>query len=224
MKQLLTILGYIASLFLVSAFVFKVNRYPGEEIIMLVAGVLLSIYFPVYILQKGKQMNNGKTLAVNYTLAATLFFVILGITLKLSHLNLGSLAVLIGIGGFCLVYSPLLFIKKSKEASSNTFMIATGILGMMMFPLGIFLRVYMGSPFGMQLFTVGLGLIFLFFLPLFLFDKSLNKEVRQQRAETTLYTLIIGALLFFCLFRGVYPPKNEHQNQSTNQQAGDANQ
>jgi hypothetical protein len=54
MKKSLTILGYLASLFLVSSFVFKVNRYPGAEIIMMVAGILLGIYFPLYILVKGK--------------------------------------------------------------------------------------------------------------------------------------------------------------------------
>jgi hypothetical protein len=150
--------------------------------------------------------------------------VTIGITLKLSHLNLGSLAVLIALLSFCLIYCPLLFIKKSKEAELNKFILAAGILGMITFPLGIFLRVYLGSPFGMQMFTVGLLLIFLIFLPFYLFDKSIDMETRERRAETTLYTLIIGALLFICLFRGVYPPKNEDQNQLTDQQTSDTHQ
>lgn len=218
MKKALTIFGYLASLFLVSTIAFKVNSYPGEEIVMIIAGILISIYFPIYILEKGRAVNNGKPLAVNYALAITVFFVTLGATLKLTHLELGSLAMLLGLGSFCLVYSPLLYIKKSKEPGANRLMYAAGILGVASFPLGIFFRVYLGTALGMQMFTVGAILLFLFYLPFYSFDKSLSPEERQKRTETTFYTIIIGFLLFFCIFKGIYPPKIETQNQQTNQQ------
>ena len=212
MKNILTILGYLAAMFLVSTIAFKVNRYPGEEIIMTMAGVLLSIYFPVYILERSKKTNDGKPRAVNYALATSVFFTVLGATLKLTHLELGSLAILAGIISFCLIYAPLLLLNKLKEAGVNKLMYVAGILGMTAFPLGIFLRVYLGSPFGMQLFTVGLVLIFFLFLPLYITDKSITEDARKQRTETTIYTIIIGALLFFCLFRSIYPPKTETGN------------
>ena len=91
-------------------------------------------------------------------------------------------------------------------------MYVAGILCMTAFPLGIFLRGYLGSPFGMQLFTVGLVLIFFLFLPLYITDKSITEDARKQRTETTIYTIIIGTLLFFCLFRSIYPPKTETGN------------
>jgi hypothetical protein len=97
-------------------------------------------------------------------------------------------------------------------------MYLAGIIGLASFPLGIFLRVYLGSPYGMQMFTVGAILISLLFLPLYLSDKSLSADERQKRAATTFYALIIGFLLFFCLFKTVYPPKIENRTQQADQQ------
>lgn len=218
MKKALIILGYLSTLFLLSTISFKVNRYPGEEMVMIINGLLISIYFPLYILEYGKTINKGKKVAVNYALAISVFFVALGATLKLSHLELGSLSILLGLAFFSLIYLPLLFIKKSKETNSNKLMYLAGIIGLASFPFGIFLRVYLGSPYGMQMFTVGAILISIFFLPLYLSDKSLSTDERQKRAATTFYTLIIGFLLFFCLFKSVYPPKIENQPQQTDQQ------
>lgn len=218
MKKILTILGYLTTLFLLSTIAFKVNRYPGEEIVMAITGLLISIYFPIYILEYGKTINNGKAVAVNYVLAITVLFVGLGATLKLSHLELGSLIILVGFGSFCLIYSPLLFVKKSKEIGSNKLMYLAGIIGLALFPLGIFLRVYLGLPYGMQMFSLGAIVISLIFLPLYLSDKSLTTDERQKRATKTFYALIIGFLLFFCLFKSVYPPKIKNQTQQTNQQ------
>jgi hypothetical protein len=219
MKKVLTILGYLTTLFLLSTIAFKVNRYTGEEIVMAITGLLISSYFPIYILEYGKTTNSGKAVAVNYALAITVFLVGLGATLKLSHLELGSLIILVGFGSFCLIYSPLLFIKKSKETGSNKLMYLAGVTGLASFPVGIFLRVYLGSAYGIQMFSIGAILISLIFLPIYLLDKSLSNEERQKRATTTFYALIIGFLLFFCLFKSVYPPKIENQTHQTNQPA-----
>ena len=218
MKKTAIVLGYLATVFLLATIAFKVSRYAGEEIVLAITGILFSIYFPIYIIERGKNLNNGKAVSVNYALAISVFFVALGATLKLSHLELGSLIILLGFGSFCLVYAPLLFLEQSKVPGSNKLMNLAGIAGLVSFPIGIFLRVYLGSPYGMQLFTVGATLLSFIFLPFYLTDKSISTDERQKRATATFYPLIISFLLFFCLFRSVYPPKIDTQNQPIIQQ------
>ena len=119
MKKAINSLGYFASLLLATALVFKINHYNGEEFLLTISGLLLSIYIPLYLLEKSKTPVSQKLLSVNYVLAVTVFFVLLGATLKLSHLELGSLFVLLGFACFCLLYSPMLYVKKSKELGAK---------------------------------------------------------------------------------------------------------
>jgi hypothetical protein len=218
MKNIQSIVGYLATLFLLAAIAFKVNRYYGEEIVTVIAGLLISLYFPVHILCQPKTLNATKSEPTYYALSFSVFMSLVGATLKISHLKLGSLFVLLGLISFCVVYLPLLYIAKSKENDGNKFMYLSGILGLGSFPLGIFLRVYVGSPYGMQLFTFGSILICFFFLPFYLWGQSLSIEERDKRSSKIFHTLIIGFIVFFFMFRSVYPPKTENKSQELSQQ------
>ena len=96
-------------------------------------------------------------------------------------------------------------------------MYAAGILGMMVVPIGIFLRVYLGWESGMQVLTLSIPLIFFIYFPLYFKNKYLSDTPKELVLETTFYTLTIAVLLFFFLFRSVYPPQTATPTNSLNE-------
>lgn len=212
-KTAYQILAYLTVLFLVFAIAFKLNHYSGEHIVVMIAGTLVILYFPVYILHNGIKMNGGKIKTLDFALALTLFFITLGVCLKLNHQELGSLFILIGLGVFCFFYTSALYYKKSRETNANNLMWAIGSCGIAFFPLAIFCKVYLGLDWGMQLFTLGAILLFVVFLPFYLHDPNLSIEDRARRYEAIYFPIILGLLLFFCVFKSVYPSHNEMLNE-----------
>ena len=218
MKKAFQLIAYLSALSLMLAIVFRVNHYAGDTALAWIAGLLLSIYFPLNLFLKNYEKEKGKGNAVSVSLAASLFFVCIGSTLKLAHLQLGSLFLLVGLALFCLLSAPLFYIRKSKETNANLFMWGSGILGIVLFPLGIFCKVYLGLEWGMHLFTLGSLLLFVFFVPLYLFDRTLTSEEKEQRRNSLFFPIILGFLLFFLWFKTIYPAKNEMKSLQSNSQ------
>ena len=223
MKELSTYLGYISFVFLLVAIAFRVNHYPESESVMLFEGILLSLYFPVYVLGSNEKSDERTVSVKNLTLAITILLVVLGSSLKLAELKFGSLLLLAGIICFCIFYLPLVFIQEIKRKKFSTGLILIGVIGLAAFPIGIFLRVYLGFMGGMQLFTVGGFFLALICLPLFLFDKSIPKQDRSTRNSRVFFTLIIVFILFFLLFRTVFPGKSPASQSPVEQGTSPAN-
>lgn len=195
MKNTLNIIGYLTALLLVTSAVFKINHFPGAGIIMPITGVFLSIYFFVFITNKMKD-GSGR-----YLLAIAVALVNMGIIFKYMHWTGASILILLAVASFCLVYAPMLFMKKIKEEGANKLMYAAGILGMVAFALGIVFKLQ-HWPAAAELLLASLPLVFLIYFPMYMMS-SVAEEKKDTYLTSAFFVTIIGVLLAFHLYMSI---------------------
>jgi hypothetical protein len=195
MRKLNYYLGYIAAFLTAVAFVFKLNHWPLTGIIMDINLILLSIYFPLFIIDKMKNAE-GKT-ASSYVVAAICSGLItLGVLFKINHWPVAGILLTSGLAGFSLVFLPWLYIEKSKVPGAPNLMNAAGALGLALFGLAI-LGKLMHWPGPAFLFVAAVALVFLIYFPMFMMSAGISDEVKVSKLRDTFFALIIGSLMIF---------------------------
>ena len=98
MKTAANITGYFAAFLLIAAVLFQINFIDGAGVLMTIAGFFLSIYFPVYLLNRMLDTNGGKSLPMHYALAVAVGIINLAVNFKVLHWPGASQMVMIGFG------------------------------------------------------------------------------------------------------------------------------
>ena len=194
MKKTNYIIGYIAAFAVVIATVFKINHLSYTGTIVAIAWTLMSIYFYFYILDKMGDSSGGKILLVNIVAAFCATFIDIGILFRLEHWPLAGTLITVGLVGFALIFLPMLYIQKSKQAGANNLMNSAGVLGLALFALGMLTKIqhWPGQTF---LFIPGAALIFLIYFPMYMMNKTIPDEKKINYLRDTFFAIIIGCLI-----------------------------
>lgn len=194
MKKTTYIIGYIAAFAVVIATVFKINHLSYTGAIIAIAWTLMSIYFWFYILDKMGDSSGTKIFLVNIVAAFSATFIDIGILFKLEHWPLAGTLITIGLVSFALIFLPMLYIQKSKQAGANNLMNIAGALGLALFALGVITKIQ-HWPGQIPLFIAGAALVFLIYFPMYMMNKTIPDEKKVNHLRDTFFAIIIGCLI-----------------------------
>jgi|ERR1043165_185350 uncharacterized membrane protein len=216
MKKSLNIVGFISALLMFSTVVMKANHLRGAGIMMVLAGLGLSIYLPFYLLYRpGEAPDPGKNRAgiVGAISAAVLN---MGITFKFQHWPGAGVMIVLGLTTFALVFVPMALRRKLKNEASErqTFMNTLGASGLTLFALGILFKLQHWPGASIMLIMSVLFLFFGYFL-LYLTDKSIEPEAKTKYLHRAFMSVIIGcfvtSLILVALNKPWFAPKSPQE-------------
>jgi hypothetical protein len=194
MKKITYIIGFIVALVSVTATIFKLNHLQGAQAIIAVAFLLLSIFAPLFIIDKARDSAEGKTSPAYIVAALCLFFVTLGVLFSFQHWPLAGTLLTVGLVGFALIFLPMLYIQKSKKAGANNLMNGAGALGLALFALGVLTKI-VHWPGQIPLIIVGAALVFLVYFPMYMMSKTIPDEKKINHLRDTFFAIIIGCMI-----------------------------
>lgn len=212
MKKIPIALGYFTIFFIALYVVFKFVRIPGALYIMLIAGILLSIYFPLLFLRQLEERSNEQPKLVHKFGAFLLGMFIISTIFHFHHwqivrLDNGQIIPIIQIPpvigiltyfSISFIFIPWLIFVKYKTESKSLLKNIIGGIGLAFITIGLF-----GSlsklPMWQQTFSIGNALLILIYLPWHLwFEKSKGKNIDY------LFQVIIIAYLLIVLVYGIF--------------------
>jgi len=145
MQKLTTFIGYITAFAIVVSAVFKIEHLPGAGTALLLTGLLLGIYFPIFILSKMSEKSDGKILLSHIAAALSASIINFGITFRIWHFAGADILLLIGLGSFSLIVIPMLYFQHIKDAKSDKIWIGFGALGLQFLYWVFFVNCFIGK-------------------------------------------------------------------------------
>jgi GldL N-terminal domain len=194
MKKTTYIIGYIAALVSAVATFFKMTHLPLTGAIIATALLLVSIYIPLFIIDKARDSAEGKTSAAHIVGALCAFLITLGVLFRIQHWPLAGTMLTVGLVGFSLIFLPMLYFQKSKQAGVNNLMNGAGALGLALFALGVITKIQ-HWPGQIFLFIPGVALVFLIYFPMYMVSKTIPDENKINHLRDTFFAVIIGCLI-----------------------------
>jgi hypothetical protein len=194
MKKTTYIIGYVAVLVSVTATTFKINHLPLTGTIIAITGILLSIYFPLFIIDKARDSAEGKTSAAPIVAALCSFFITLGVLFRLNHWPLGGPLLTVGLVGFALIFLPMLYFQKSKQEGAINLMNGAGAVGFALFALGMLTKIQ-HWPGQTYLIIPGAALVILIYFPMYMMNKTIPDEKKINHLRDTFFAIIIGCMI-----------------------------
>lgn len=196
MKKSLNVVGFIAALLVFSTVVMKSNHLPGAGIVMVLAGVAVSIYLPFFLLYKPGETSNSEKNTAGVVGAISASILNLGITFKFMHWPGAGVMIVLGLTSFALFFMPMLLRKKLKgEASERkTAMNTLGASGLTLFALGILFKIQYWPGADVML---GLSVFLLFFgyFLMYMLDKSIELEAKTNYLRKAFFAVILGSVV-----------------------------
>lgn len=196
MKKGLNVVGFIAALLMFSTVVMKSNHLPGAGVVMVLAGVALSIYLPFFLLYKPGEASNSEKNLAGIVGAISASILNLGITFKFMHWPGAGVMIVLGLTSFALVFIPMLLRKKLKGEASEpkTLMNTLGASGLTLFALGILFKIQYWPGADVML---GLSVFLLFFgyFLMYMLDKSIELEAKTNYLRKAFFAVILGSVV-----------------------------
>ena len=193
MKTATSIIGYITAFAIMVAAVFKFEHFSGAGTALMLTGFLLSIYFPVFVIDKMSDFTEGKILPSIIAAALSASLISLGITFRLWHWTGAAALLILGLGGFSLIFIPMQWAQKRKGAGTDNIMTGAGALGLSTFALGILFKLqhWTGAPI---LLAAGPAFLFLIYFPKYIIDPSVDKDKKSRYLRNSFFVIIIGTI------------------------------
>jgi len=187
------IVGFLTAFSIMVTAVFKFNHFTGAGAALCFTGLLLGIYFPVFIIAKMQERSGGQTLPAHVAAAMCASLTDLGITFRLQHWPGASILLVLGLAGFSLLFIPLLLVQKSKEGESKI-MNGIGAIGISAFGLGILFKLQ-HWPGAAILLALSPLLLFLVYFPMYIMNKTINNDTKSKYLMNSFFAIVIGTLL-----------------------------
>jgi hypothetical protein len=195
MKTNVSYTGYIAALLLVLSTVFKINHLPGTNVVMILAGGFLSIYLPVFILDRLREGAGGKSLMMHWVAAISAALINLAIVFKIQHWAGASPIMIMGILGFSLGYMPMLLVYKLRtDATKNRIIYYAGFFGISIFFLGVLFKI-MHWVLAIEFMAAGGAVLFFLYFPMYMASAAISAEEKNAYLRRTFFNIIIGGLV-----------------------------
>lgn len=211
MKKNINYVGFAAALLMSTSLVMKINHLPGAGEAMALAGFGLSIYLPLFLLNRSDETLNTRPNMVSIIGAVSASVLNLGITFKFQHWPGAGVLIVLGLSSFALVFIPILLRKKLQEESSErkTLMNTLGASGLTLFSLGLLFKI-MHWPGAAVMLSLSVAFVFLGYFLLYLTDKSIDKEIKTNYLRKAFLSVIIGcvvtSLIMVALNKPYFPP------------------
>lgn len=212
MKKPSITLGYLAVFFTALYAVFKYSLLPGANVIMIIAGIILAIYFPVLFLNQISKRHKDRPKPVDKFGALLLSLIIISIVFRFNDwslmgfkgdqvirvLTLPSWIYVVPYLCLSLIYVPWLIFTNYRSDTENVSLNIIGGIGLAIIPISL-LGMDFHFPFHKSMFQLGNIIIILVYLPLRIrLAKKENKEL-----DYIFQTLIIAYILFIFVY-GVF--------------------
>ena len=115
MKTQNQLLGMIAALVFIIGVAFKLEHFPGAQILMLLGAFLGIVYMLIYLIQETKTLTAGLEKVSGVIGAITMILVLAGFLFKISHWPGAGILIIIS-QVFLLISSTLIMIDSHREA------------------------------------------------------------------------------------------------------------
>jgi hypothetical protein len=165
-----------------------IPRFFKKELREIEEETILLLTFKNYYAMRKTMIITGTTSVVGFTI---------GSFLKIMHWPGANVLLLLGITVASLVFLPLLFILKTKEANSGRDKIVLGVgtfFGMLISLATLFKVLHW--PWANNMWLASLGILFFIFLPLYFFTGIRNPETKINTITSSMLILFAGGLLF----------------------------
>ncbi len=209
MKNPSNTLGYFTVFFVALYAVIKFSKLPGANVIMILAGILIAIYFPLIFLSQLHKKYDKKPMLVYKFGAFLLSIIIVTVAFRFNDwslmgfkgdqvIRIFTLPSWIYIVPYCcisLIFIPWLIYVNYLDNKKSLFKNIVGGLGLALIPIGLVgMDFYL--PFSEFLFQIGNILFILIYLPI---------HIRESRKENidlnyTFQTLIIVYILVIFIY------------------------
>jgi hypothetical protein len=201
-KKATIIIGFITALSITTADVFKFTHLPGAGTALYLTGLLLSVFFALFILDKMSEMSGGRTLPSHIAAALSAMLCGLGVTFRIWHWPGADVLLILGLCCFSLVFIPMLLIQKSKDAGADNIRNGAAALGFMAFGLGTLFKLehWPGAPI---LLSVLLVALFLVYFPRYIMDKTIEPETKHRYLRNSFFTIVIGSLIALYFIKSI---------------------
>lgn len=212
MKKPSNTLGYFTVFFSALYAVIKYTVLPGANVIMIIAGIFIAIYFPLLFLYQIHKKYEKRSKYVYRFGAVLLSLIILSVVFRFNNwslmgfkgdevirvFTLPSWIYVIPYIGVSIIFIPwLIYVNYSYDNQSLLLNIIGGI-GLAIIPISL-LGLDFHFSYHKTLFQLGNILFVLIYLPLYIrLSKKRNKEL-----DYTFQTLIIAYVLFIFVY-GIY--------------------
>jgi len=210
MKKLPIALGYFTFFFTALYAVFKFVRIPGAFVLMLIAGILIAIYFPLLFLKQFQMRYSKKLHLVHKFGAFLLSILILSVIFNFQHWNIvmyedDQLILLFSIPPlifnatyycFSFIFIPMLIYVNYRDGKDSLIKNIVAGLGLSIISFSL-IGYQLHSPYHHHLFIIGNILFVLIYLPWHLLS-SLKKEPKEF--HYTFQILIIGYILILFVY------------------------
>ncbi len=165
-----------------------VSRFFKKELREIEEETILLLTFKNYYAMKKTMIITGGTSVVGF---------IAGSFFKIMHWPGANVMLLLGITIASLVFLPLLFILKTKEANSTRDKIVLGVATFfgMLISLATLFKV-LHWPYANNMWLISLGILFFIFLPIYFFSGIRNAETKINTITSSMLILFAGGLLF----------------------------
>ncbi len=209
MKKPSITLGYSTVFFTALYAVLKYSTLPGANVIMIIAGILIAIYFPLLFLSQIHKMHENRPMLVDRFGALLLSFIIITVVFRFNDWSLmgfkGEQVIRIFtlpswiyvVPYLCvsIIFIPwLIYINYLSDKKSLLCNIVGGI-GLALIPISL-LGLDFHFPYHKTLFQIGNIIFILIYLPLRIrLSKKENREL-----DYTFQTLIIAYVLFIFIY------------------------
>ncbi len=178
-----------------------ISRFFRKELKEIEEETLLLLTFKNYYAMKKTMLVTGTTAVI--LLSAGSFF-------KLMHWPGAGALLVLGIGCISLIFLPLLFLIKSKEAATSRHKLVMGLGALVgiLYCLSTLFKImhWPGSTF---LWTATIVLSAFAFIPIYFFTGIKNPDTKTTTITTSI--LLIGATSILFMLLNIRPPKKELQ-------------
>ena len=213
----LSILGYSTTFFIALYATLKFQKLPGPREILLIAGLLLSIYYPLIFLKKFKNQTHQEPRIVHKFGAFLLGMLIISVVLHFHHwaivswgyepvityLKINPMIFNSTYFGFSLIFIPWLIYDNHQYNKQGLFINLIGGLGLAIFSIGL-VGSQMHDLNWTYLISIGSLLFVLIYLPLRI--RSLKND--YDKIDSTFQFLIpvyIITIFIYLIFYGLEP-------------------
>jgi hypothetical protein len=200
-KKATIIIGFLTGLSITTAELVKFTHLPGARVMLYTTGLLLSVFFALFILDKMKE-TDGRTFPSHIAAALSAMFTDLGITFRINHWAGADMFLITGLLCFSLLFIPLIFIQRSREGGTNNARNAAGAMGLISFGLGTLFKLE-HWPGAALLLSLLPAFLFLVYFPMYIADKSIDPEKKHKYLRNSFFAITIGSLIALYFIKSI---------------------
>jgi len=201
-KTFTNIIGYLTAISLAAFATFKFSHWVDAWLLMIVSGLLLSIYFLLLIPHLLKDSAQIKIPPLHIVAAICISILNLAILSRFQHWKASGILFSISIACFCLIFIPMFLVFRSKQPGATILADGVGAFGLGAISLGIHNKLLNWSG-AILFFITGLSLIFFIYFPLYISNKSITSEKKATYLRNAFLTIILCLIFFIFVFGAV---------------------